>query len=343
MENKYNKLSPVQVRLVLEELKRLQSQGQVRQQGSRTFVLCPFHADKNPSAIITTDPSSKYFGVFKCFGCGEKGGWNKLAKEMGLRTIDEEDSGYGFASKYSTPHNIVGDEKMTPENPLQSTPATLLKLSKPRPVTSDWRGIQFRLLRKVGAISVFDRTLKERALYLPVLVKGEEVGGIRALMKGTDNPRIAKYKNAPGSWSRTHALYPYDYIESRLPKFQKKHGFSVVILVEGARDALSLISKGLPALGILGTTSWSEQKRELLLDLDPDFVLICMDGDKAGQKAEDLIYEDLSDWLPCQKMNLTRFNRVCGYDVDPSNAPDLVINKIWKTIFKHFGINPIKE
>ena len=332
------KPSREQVRIVQQELQRLSSQGKVRQQGQRTFILCPFHDDKNPSAIITTDANSKYFGCFKCFGCGTSGGWNKLAKEMGLREIDPNDNGYGLAvkqesSSFKKRTQDTSERKAKPTR--LSKPMKNLGLTKPKPVREDWRGIPKTLLKKVQAITVIDPWTSNRELYLPCFVKEEEVGGIRALLNAKQaDERIPKYRNSVGAWSKTQALYPYDYTAQLIDAFEEKHGFRAVIIVEGARDSLTLINQGLPTLGILGTTSWAQEKQDLLLDLDPDFVLICMDGDAAGIKAERMIHKTLSPYLPVKKMNLARFNKYCGFEVDPGAAPPEIVGKIRKALLK---------
>jgi hypothetical protein len=51
------------------------------QRGQQWFLLCPFHADTEPSLTITPE-----LGLFKCFGagCGAKGTIWKLAQRLGL-------------------------------------------------------------------------------------------------------------------------------------------------------------------------------------------------------------------------------------------------------------------
>lgn len=334
------KYSPAQVQTVLGELRRLQARGKVSVQGSRTFILCPFHADRNPSAIVTTDPHSKFFGHFHCFGCEASGDWNKLANKMNegsenVRTLDEDDAGYSYVAKREskTFKDRVKTRRLKSSKGITEVMESL-SLIRPKRVREDWRGISTEFLNKIGALRVFDEKLGEYALYLPVTVNGEEVGGIRALIGNVDRKGLAKYKNAPGAWSKTKALYPFDHVSEMMDSFEEEYGFRGVVLVEGGRDALTLCQNGIPTLGILGTTSWTEQKRDLLLDLDPDFVLVCMDGDAPGRKAENKIYEDLSDWIPCTRMNLSRFNRIYGFDVDPGGAPDEVVEKILKTLVK---------
>ena len=67
-----------------------------------------------------------------------------------------------------------------------------------------------------------------------------------------------KYLFTKGRWV-SKALYPYDYIPDN-----KK-----ILLVEGARDALNLIQYGVYALANLGTSTWSQAKIDLLVNLKP--------------------------------------------------------------------------
>jgi hypothetical protein len=46
----------------------------------RGLVRCPFHEDRRPSLSIDLTR-----GVFRCFGCGEQGGWTHFARLVGER------------------------------------------------------------------------------------------------------------------------------------------------------------------------------------------------------------------------------------------------------------------
>lgn len=50
-------------------------------------ISCPFHSpDKNPSCEVNLDA-----GMFHCFSCGEKGGYVKMAKQLGVKKPERSD------------------------------------------------------------------------------------------------------------------------------------------------------------------------------------------------------------------------------------------------------------
>lgn len=60
----------------------------------RVAIPCPFHKETQPSLYINLDPQSRKsaIGGYYCFGCRARasthGGWNGLAKELGLSQIE---------------------------------------------------------------------------------------------------------------------------------------------------------------------------------------------------------------------------------------------------------------
>lgn len=324
------------VQHILGELRRLQAAGRAEVKSGRMYVCCPFHPEKTPSCLVTVRTDSKYeVGSFKCLGCGEKGNYAKLAEAMHLRPLGDDAYVYKEVPKYHEEvyRRRIQDTALTASASLKEL-MNEMGLRKPRtlPEGMVWRTIPFDMLVSVGACLVEDKRSKEDFLLLPAYMDDELVGGVRAVLKNTSDKSIVKYKNSDGEWSKEKGLYPYDYAACRLNEFEEKYGFRGIVIVEGARDSLCFNCEGMPSFGLLGTQSWSETKRDHVLDLDPDFVLVCLDGDKAGRKAETMIWESLKDVVPTRKMNLTRFNRECGFDVDPGNAPSWVIDRIWKTL-----------
>jgi DNA primase len=188
------------------------------------------------------------------------------------------------------------------------------------------------MLRKIGTRIATHAEYDTEYLFLPCTVGGELVGGIRAAMEGS-NVKV-KYKNSTGAWSRSHGLFPYDTSVNVMLENENVFGQKVMVLTEGPRDSLYLMERGIPAVSILGTQSWSIEKRDLLLDMDADFILICMDGDVAGRKAEKKVYASLKELASCKKMNITMFNVTEGKELDPASSPDWLIDKIKKRLMK---------
>ena len=321
------------LRFIENELNRVASSVKLKREGARTFICCPFHTEKTPSLLINLSTNSRYpAGSFKCMGCGEHGGWRKLADALGLRTPDNK----GKAEVYEEAFfNGRLDQHDSPDIVPKDKIKDSLGLVAIGRQDKEWRGLPASYLTDVGGELVEGKG-GNRFLYFPCSVDGVVVGGIRAMLDVKEGEKTigVKYKNSPGEWSRNDGLYPYDYTAMLLDKFQKKHGFRGLCVVEGARDSLTLNYHGIPTVGILGTQSWGSIKHNRLLDLEPDFVLICMDGDNAGRKSELTLFNDMVSHLPCRRMNLTRFNSECGFEVDPGNAPDWVIQEILKAVVR---------
>src|SRR5690606_7832235 len=96
-----------------------------------------------------------------------------------------------------------------------------------------------------------DGSWSAKMLWLPVKVNNQTKGYIKARLKKQEG--MTSYINAPGKWSLTYGLFPYDYAVDVMAQLD----LSTMALVEGPRDALRLLSEGIPACAMLGTQSWS--------------------------------------------------------------------------------------
>jgi hypothetical protein len=160
------------------------------------------------------------------------------------------------------------------------------------PKNKVWREIATNLLIDIGCKRI--RQYDEPFIYMPVNVRGEERGYIRArLRKKKDKP---SYLNKAGKWSERYGLFPYDYTVRDKP--------SCIVLVEGPRDALRLLLLGIPAIAILGTQSWSKRKAQLLELSGAEHVILCFDGDDAGLGAEKLVLPSLKPLLDVHLFDL---------------------------------------
>ena len=334
------RLSASAVTLVLGELRKLESRGAMLWQGGRAFIKCPFHGggqERTPSCLVTARVDSKYeIGSYRCMGCGAYGKWNDLAEALGLEQVNADANVAKTVFEYG---KDVFDSMWRERYLNYAGLLEDLELTNPRPPADDfvWRTIPGDMLKKVKAVMVDGRF---DALLLPAYMHGELVGGIRALMQDPGDKTVVKYKNSSGEWSRAKGLYPFDLCSKMMDDFEQEYGFRGLCLVEGARDSLVLCCEGMPTLGLLGTQSWCAGKFDNITDLDPDFVLLVMDGDAAGREAEQKIWEEVRKLLPCRKMNMSRFNKEVSaergrkVEVDPGNAPQWVIEEIWKQLHK---------
>ncbi len=274
--------------IVLDELNKIE-----HKKGARNYViLCPFHNDSRPSMNINVDENNRKASVGwgYCMACGASKSWNDIATKLGLKLIDKSSE----AKAAATVRPISGalkDSMLGKSDTL--TFDRMLKvfgcfISEEVTPEDNWRGFSGKLLSKVGCHKSAD-DFGNKCLIMPVLVDSDLVGGIKALWSPTGREGEIKYQNMPGEWSKTHGLFPYDYTAEMI----KKRGLNYVVLVEGSRDALRLIKYGIPAIAILGTMSWGRVKKQLVLELPVDNVVIFMDGDSAGVEASNNIRRTL--------------------------------------------------
>jgi len=269
------------------------------------FVACPFHKEKTPSCKVNTKASTKYHvGDFKCFGCGIRGDWGAFSAEANLKGISfvENFSEYGAVGKVST-------REVTEEY----DPVMAFDWKKK---DGDWRGIPNDTVRAVGGKKVFSDFFNDTALFLPCSVNGSVLGGITCrLSKGEG----LSYLNTKGIWSK-RSLYPYDHTANMVEALSLDYA----VLVEGPRDALRLISYGIPAVAVLGVESWSSFKADLLYAMGISTLVVFSDGDKAGNT----LYKKVtaSVLLPTIKVKVQ-------YGEDPGNCKESKI----KAIKRKFG------
>ena len=105
-------------------------------------------------------------------------------------------------------------------------------------------------------------------------------------------PDFAKYKNTAETsvFIKNKTLFNIN----NLKKLKNEKGFSEVIMVEGYMDTIALVANGFEnVVASMGTSLTKEQAR--LLKRYTDKVVICYDGDSAGQKATIRGLEILSD------------------------------------------------
>lgn len=276
---------------VLQQLQRLDPRWGLKVQGKLAWIRCCFHGngqESTPSLAVNVERNVTAKGTFeigsaRCHACGKfLPRWGFLAQALRL-TADggEMDSVDGPIFGAAFDKALMQDEHENGHVPDMSN-------MLPWNPDENWRTVKGKLLVRVGAKLMFNEVIQREQLYLPCYVNGEHIGGVRANLKKMGK---RNYFNTDGPWTRDLALYPYDYVKRMI----RKRRLKTVVPVEGARDALKAIQYGIPALGILGTGNWSEEKAELLLSLGVKRVITAFDPDKAGKKATARVYSSLKD------------------------------------------------
>ena len=128
------------VQLIIQELGAL---GYHPQGDKRVLIHCPFHNDTNPSLIVPLIHKKYNPGQFKCFSCGAKGDWNKLAERLRLKEWDLKDQNkYYDNSKKEYAEEDAFKDLMFSVDKLENKQEVLsLHGIEELPTDFSWRGI----------------------------------------------------------------------------------------------------------------------------------------------------------------------------------------------------------
>jgi hypothetical protein len=264
------------------------------------MIICPFHSERTPSGSINVSPGYAP-GSFRCFACGYEASWNELAPKINLLP-------YGKV-KPQAQHSLDLMVDRLAQDLLQDKKYVPFKGKRwPLPKNKKWRSISTNLLIQLDGQLCRRRydwgLAKERMLYFPVMVNGEQEGYFLARIKKSANADAPSYllakKTTTRGWSRTHGLWPFDYAI----KMMSTMSSNTVVLVEGQRDALRLLLEGIPAMCIFGTQSWSDSKAKLLEAAGVNRVILMFDGDDAGIQATQKIRLQVSPWFVTKLVKL---------------------------------------
>jgi hypothetical protein len=255
-----------------------------------TFVLCPYHSERTPSFQVRHDPTKpRSVGWGQCRGCGVAHKWNDFAPLLGLKTFGKP-SPEGKFEKVPLTHyddELFGDGSSSSQSTcdIKDYPLTKRNWNKIIGEGKRWRSFSYDRLLQIGAKFSVRSTGSYSTTYvrLPVNVNGVEVGWIHGRL--TKHEKYPSYLNMPGIWSKKKGLFLFDQSK----ELMRKLGLKTVVIVEGPRDALRLYCKGIPAVCMLGTQSWTKAKLRCLESIGAEHVVVCMDGDKAGRDATRLL------------------------------------------------------
>ena len=261
-------------RVITDELGRYL--GQSLHGKNRVMIPCPFHKETQPSLIVNlTNFNNRPVGYYYCFGCkaspNRNGGWNGLAKLIGLKQID----GDGFVQKTFSKRR----EKIKPPEGLrQIMNFWQVSMAIPIPEGTKWRGFPADFLNRTGALMGTSEKYGHKGVILPVYVGTDLVGAVFAAY---DKEATPKYANSPGQWAKTDGVFMLHYAAKLLDGIKNRY----IVITEGPRDCMRLLRLGIPAVAVLGANNWSETKTNLILMQDVGRIVLGLDNDKAGKEA----------------------------------------------------------
>ncbi len=320
----------------------------LKKTGANYVACCPFHTEKTPSFSVNRN---KQF--FHCFGCGISG--NAISFLMNLNNLEfveaVEDlaafAGIDVARESNTHQASEKKEDLNSLYQLMEQTADFyvqqlrnsddgkkaVDYLKARGVNSDcanefllgyapdeWKALansfDHNALIKAGLLiskedgQVYDR-FRNRIIF-PIRDKRGRIVGFGGRVM---NDSLPKYLNSPETslFHKGNEVYGLYELLKKNPKPPQ------ILIVEGYMDVISLSQFGVNyAIAALGTAI-SQTHLNLLFRFSPEIVL-CFDGDKAGQaaawKAMEPIFLSLKD------------NRSCRIMMLPQNQdPDSLIRK----------------
>src|SRR6185503_1897184 len=108
--------------------------------------------------------------------------------------------------------------------------------------------------------------------------------------------------SAGGQWIHSAGLWPFDYAINLM----RKNDWTTIVVVEGQRDAIRLLSNGIPAVCFFGTNGWTDKKAQLLEAFGVKRVVVMPDGDEAGINCLDGVVESINKFLVAKPVRLWR-------------------------------------
>lgn len=316
--------------VISRELQKVE--GPKNQTGDSIMICCPFHDERTPSCGVNMSTEKEVrVGTFYCFGCKEKGGWNRLAEKAGLEQIKEwqnieartDGSMVRFDKKKA---EQIGTKNMTIQRLFDEVGNAVL----PWPKGATWRSYSGKLINRVEGYVYDDVRFDELMLVLPIYINGRYRGGVRALR---EKPRKGpSYFNTTGDWSKDYGLLGFDYMRKK-----KLYGCKAIVLTEGPRDWLRMVKNKIPCCSILGSAMFSKKKLMLLMGMGIEKIYVFPDNDKAGYAMAELVEETCEGLIPFEFLRLPRKKDENGkiIELDPDNAPQSYIDKVKGILYEH--------
>lgn len=247
--------------------------------GDSIMVCCPFHDDSTPSAGIFIGLGMPIpLGFFNCLGCGRKGHYNNWAKEAGLEVIPE------WQLRSATELSLNGVSRIVDEVGKSRKFRTLRELMVAVgrksyiewPEDREWRGYGGKLIRDLGGLLNMPAGADVPVCFLPCKISGKYVGGVAGYLEKRDNR--TSYLTTRGQWVLENGLLGYQVTKSLI----REHDIPYVLINEGPRDMMRILTEGMPAVAALGANTWSKHKTKLIEQLGVKRAYALTDNDKGG-------------------------------------------------------------
>ena len=287
----------------------------IEKKGKNYFAICPFHDDHNPSLSISPDKQ-----IYTCFVCGNSGNvfnfvmnYEKVsfteavklvAQKVGITLNTNNKSNVkNIDLKYDKYYKIYDISKKYYQNNLRSKLGiSAIDYLNNRGITDDIikefeiglslsdNSLSRLLLNKkyneydlenIGLIGKKDNFIydiyRNRIMFPLYDIEGRTVGYSGRIYNDEDEN---KYLNSKESEIFKKGILLYNYHRA-FDYARKKHQ---IIVVEGFMDVIRLYSIGIKNVVATMGTAITKEQASLIRKLSKN-VILCFDGDKAGEKA----------------------------------------------------------
>ncbi|MBE6158664.1 MAG: DNA primase [Firmicutes bacterium] len=354
---------------------------EVIKKGKDYVCVCPFHNDHSPSMSISVSRQ-----IYKCFACGEGGNvftfvqnYEKVSFVEAVKIVAEKidyhlknDISVQRVDKHKKEHDILNLATMFFQNNLNtSSGIEAKKYLKDRKIDekiiNDFqiglaldgkddlfkllhsKGYSADLLESLGLVTIVNDQVydffKGRVVFPILDIEGNVVGFSARIYRGEKD--TSKYVNTKETLIFTKGNNLFNYYKARGPSKKEKQ----IIIVEGQMDAIRVYSSGLENVVALGGTALTQNQINLIKRLNVK-VILCLDGDSAGEKAT-LVNGDLltKNDINVQVVRLSDYKDPDEYIINKgidafkdniSNAIDYIDFKI-KAQKKEININNTEE
>ena len=287
----------------------------VEQKGKNYFAICPFHDDHNPSMSISPEKQ-----IYTCFVCGASGNVfnfvanyekvsfvsavKKVAQKAGINlNINVKDDYKPKDTKYDKYYKMFDITNKYYQNNIKSVYGKkAIEYLHNRKIDDDVinefeiglsmndnnvskllekKGYDVNELIDIGLCGKKDNfvydVFRNRIMFPLYNLDGKPVGFSGRIYNGEKD---SKYVNSKESiiFKKGNLLYNY---HRALSHAREKHQ---IIVVEGFMDVIRLYTIGIKNVVATMGTAITKEHANLLMKLSKNIVL-CFDGDKAGEKA----------------------------------------------------------
>lgn len=287
----------------------------VEQKGKNYFAICPFHDDHNPSMSISPEKQ-----IYTCFVCGASGNVfnfvanyekvsfasavKKVAQKAGINLdINVKDDYKSKDTKYDKYYKMFDITNKYYQNNIKSVYGKkAIEYLHNRKIDDDIinefeiglsmndnnvskllekKGYDVNELIDIGLCGKKDNFIydifRNRIMFPLYNLDGKPVGFSGRIYNGEKD---SKYVNSKESiiFKKGNLLYNY---HRALSHAREKHQ---IIVVEGFMDVIRLYTIGIKNVVATMGTAITKEHANLLMKLSKNIVL-CFDGDKAGEKA----------------------------------------------------------